>query len=159
MRPATTKEFLGLSLCLGQLLKEGPGKSSQYSQASRAPCVLYMDMQAQRTWTKARWTLQNPPEPLGLKLLGELSALEVQCSPVPSQSHLGWLSPRHPRAQPPHLHPGPPAAQSGETQVPGAGEPHDQTHDRTRESRTLSPSSISQYHSLCLKVPFTKTLL
>lgn len=76
-------------------------------------------------------SLQNLPELLELKLLGELSVLEVQCFPVPSppHGHPGWLSHHHPGAQLPHLYPGPLAAQSGETQGPGAWEPYGHTCD------------------------------
>lgn len=86
----------------------------QLSYASRATRMLYTGMQG---YQGHKESLQNLPELLGLKLLGELSVLEVRYFVVPSppQSHPSWLSHHHPGAQRPHLYPGPPAAQSGET--------------------------------------------
>lgn len=86
--------------------------------------MLYVDLRG------CQRSLKNLPELLGLRLLGEVSALEVQCFPVPfhPQSYPWWLSHRHARTQLPHLHPGPLAAQSGETQVTGAWEPHGHTY-------------------------------
>lgn len=93
-------------------------------------CACYT--QAHRGIEGTKKSLQNLPELLELKLLGELSVLEVQCFlvPFPPQSHPGcWVSHHHPGVQLPHLYPGPPAAQSGEIQVPGAWKPHGHTCD------------------------------
>lgn len=107
----------------------GPCKGSlQPFSASHATCMLYM-----HTWGHPRHkgSLQNLPELLGLKLLGEVFALESQCFPVPSPlDHQGWLSQHHAGAQLSHLYPGLPAVHSGETQGPGAWEPHGHTYDR-----------------------------
>lgn len=151
-----------LSLGLGQLLEEGAGKGYYCSVPRQAVLHVCSTRAYRHRGHSQRHTgdLQNLPELLGLELSRELLAPEVQRFPVPSppQGHPGWLSHHHPGPQPPHLYPGPPAAPSGETQIPRVGSlmiipttgPENKGH---------SSSCISKHHSLCLKIPFTRTLL
>lgn len=84
--------------------------------------------------------LQNPPEAQEQQLSGR-PALEGRGFLVPLRGQgLDCLPPHHPLAPPLHLHPGPPAAQSGDTQQ-DAGDwgPHCQTQD----GRIVNPFLVS----------------
>lgn len=123
LRLAAAKEFLVLSLGSGQLLEEGSAKGYYRSVPRQAVLHVCSTGACMHRGHSPRHTgdLRNLPELLGPELSRELLAPEVRF-PVPSpQGHPGWLSHHHPGPQPPHLYPGPPAAPSGETQIPRVG--------------------------------------
>lgn len=108
-----------------------------------ATCILYMYTQEHQRSNGA--LLQNLPEPLlQVRPAGRLLVLQVvQCCPLSSpQTGLGLLPHCHPPAQFLHLHPGLPAALSGEI-VQELWVPHG--HIMTRKKlRFLFPCNTSQ---------------